>query len=94
MVDGRLTTTFSDGESDYLVTLDASTGAEQWRYRISDTYKGHDGSDDGPLATPTSDGGVVYGLGARGRLFAVSLEDGKEQWRLDLVANFGAVEPH
>ncbi len=94
VVDGRLTTTFSDGESDYLVALDASTGAEQWRYRISDTYKGHDGSDDGPLATPTIDGGVVYGLGAWGGLFAVSMEDGKERWRRDLVANFGAVKPH
>jgi len=93
VVDGRLTTTFSDGESDYLVAVDASTGAEQWRYRISDTYKGHDGSDDGPLATPTIGGGVVYGLGAWGQLFAVSLEDGKERWRRDLVADFGAVKP-
>jgi outer membrane protein assembly factor BamB len=91
--DGWLATTFSDGASDYLIALDASTGAEHWRYRISDTYKGHDGSDDGPLATPTIDGGVVYGLGARGRLFAVSLEDGKERWRRDLVADFGAVKP-
>ena len=94
VVDGRLTTTFSDGESDYLVALDGSTGAEHWRYRISDAYKGHDGSDDGPLATPTIDGGVVYGLGAWGGLFAVSLEDGKERWRRDLPADFGAVKPH
>lgn len=94
VVDGRLTTTFSDGESDYLMALDASTGAEQWRYRISDTYKGHDGSDDGPLATPTSDGEVVYGLGAWGGLFAVSLEDGSERWRRELVVDFGAVKPH
>jgi len=94
VVDGRLATTFSDGESDYLVALDASSGAEQWRYRISDAYKGHDGSDDGPLATPTIAGGVVYGLGARGGLFAVSLEDGMERWRHDLVADFGAVKPH
>ena len=94
VVGGWLTTAFSDGESDYLVALDASSGVEQWRYRISDTYKGHDGSDDGPLATPTIDGGVVYGLGARGGLFAVSLEDGKERWRRDLVADFGAVKPN
>ncbi|MEM7356318.1 MAG: PQQ-binding-like beta-propeller repeat protein, partial [Acidobacteriota bacterium] len=93
VVDGRLVTTFSDGASDHLVALDVATGAEQWRYRISDTYKGHDGSDDGPLATPTIEGGVVYGLGARGRLFAVSLADGKERWHLDLVAEFGAVKP-
>ncbi len=94
VVDGRLTTTFSDGESDYLVALDASTGAEQWRYRISDTYEGVGGADDGPLATPTIDGGVVYGLGVRGWLFAVSLENGKERWRRDLVADFGAVKPN
>ena len=94
VADGLLTTTFSDGETDYLVTLDASTGAEQWRYRISETYKGHDGSDDGPLATPAIGGGVVYGLGARGELFAVSLADGKERWRHDLVADFGAVKPN
>jgi len=93
VVGGRVTTTFSDGKSDYLVALDASTGAEQWRYRISDTYKGHDGSDDGPLATPTIDRGLVYGLSARGHLFALSLEDGKERWRRDLVADFGAVKP-
>ena len=93
VVDGRLTTAFSDGESDYLVALDASTGTEQWRYRISDAHKGRDASDDGPLSTPTIDGGVVYGLGARGGLFAVSLEDGAERWRRDLVAEFGAVKP-
>ncbi|MDA8020768.1 MAG: PQQ-binding-like beta-propeller repeat protein [Thermoanaerobaculia bacterium] len=94
VVDGRLTTKFSDGTSDFLVALDASTGAELWRYRISDTYKGHDGSDDGPLATPAIDGGVIYGLGAWGGLFAVSLPDGKEQWRRDLVADAGAEKPY
>ncbi|MCG8462953.1 MAG: PQQ-like beta-propeller repeat protein, partial [Holophagales bacterium] len=94
VVDGRLVTTFSDGASDYLVALDASSGAEQWRYRISDTYKGSPNADDGPLSTPAIDGGVVYGLSTWGGLFAVSLEDGKERWRLDLVADFGAVKPH
>ncbi|MEM9596021.1 MAG: PQQ-binding-like beta-propeller repeat protein [Acidobacteriota bacterium] len=94
VADGRLATAFSDGESDFLVALDASTGAEQWRYRISDAFLGLDASDDGPLATPTLADGTVYGLGARGELFAVSLKDGTERWRLDLVADFGAVMPH
>ncbi|KXJ04338.1 Outer membrane protein assembly factor BamB, partial [Exaiptasia diaphana] len=93
VVDGQLVTTFSDGASDYLVALDASSGAEQWRYRISDTYKGDTNADDGPLSTPTVDGGVVYGLGSMGDLFAVSLEDGKERWRLDLQGDFGAEMP-
>jgi len=91
VVGERLTTAFSDGESDFLVALDAATGAEQWRYRISEVHKGDGNSDDGPLATPAIADGVVYGLGAGGELFAVSLEDGQERWRLDLVADFGAV---
>ncbi len=93
VVGDRLVTAFSDGEADYLVALDGATGVEQWRYRISDTYKGHDGSDDGPLASPAITDGVVYGLGAWGRLFAVSLADGKEAWAHDLVADFGAKKP-
>ena len=93
VVDGRLVTAFSDGEADYLVSLNAASGVEQWRYRISGTYKGHDGSDDGPLASPTIAGGTVYGLGAWGKLFAVGLEDGKERWSHDLVKAFGARKP-
>ncbi|MEM6704494.1 MAG: PQQ-binding-like beta-propeller repeat protein [Acidobacteriota bacterium] len=88
---GRIVATFSDGESDYVVALDASNGAEHWRYRISSTYKGDTNSDDGPLSTPTVDGGVVYGLGTSGALFAVSLADGTERWRRDLVGDLGAV---
>ncbi|MCP4661647.1 MAG: hypothetical protein GY856_40110, partial [bacterium] len=49
----RVVTAFSDGESDLVTALDAATGDERWRYRIAETYKGHDNSDDGPLATPT-----------------------------------------
>ncbi|MEO1083537.1 MAG: PQQ-binding-like beta-propeller repeat protein [Acidobacteriota bacterium] len=93
VVDGWLVTTFSDGTWDYLTALDASSGAERWRYRISETYKGSANADDGPLSTPTVDGGVVYGLGSTGVLFALSLEDGEERWRLDLVADFGAKMP-
>ncbi len=105
--DGRVVTTFSDGATDYLVALDATSGAEHWRYRISETYKGDSNSDDGPLSTPRVVGGLgngiesdkesdresgtVYGLGTLGDLFAVSLDDGEERWRLDLVADFGAV---
>ena len=60
---GRAVTMFSDGESDHVMALDASTGVELWRYTLGKTYKGHDGSHDGPLSTPVIDEGVVYGLG-------------------------------
>ncbi|MEM1183220.1 MAG: PQQ-binding-like beta-propeller repeat protein [Acidobacteriota bacterium] len=93
VVGGRLVTTFSDGRSDLLVALDASSGQEQWRYRISAAHAGINAADDGPLSTPAIEGGVIYGLGASGELFAVSLADGQERWRHDLLADFGAVKP-
>ena len=33
VADGRVVTLFSDGETDWLVALDAGTGSEHWRYR-------------------------------------------------------------
>lgn len=93
VVGERLVTGFSDGESDFLVALDAATGEERWRYRIGDAYKGHDGSDDGPLSTPTIHDGLVYGLSPRGRLFALRLDSGDERWSHDLVAELGARAP-
>ena len=93
IVGDRLVTGFSDGRSDHLICLEASTGDEIWRYRIGETYQGHDGSDDGPLATPTIAGETVYGLGPRGQLFALRLRDGGEIWKHRLVEDFGAKEP-
>ncbi|MCH8957069.1 PQQ-like beta-propeller repeat protein, partial [candidate division KSB1 bacterium] len=47
---GRAATMFSDGQFDNLIALDMHTGKEIWRYRIAATYRGHDGSEDGPHA--------------------------------------------
>jgi outer membrane protein assembly factor BamB len=71
---------FSDGTDDVVMAFDAASGEERWRYRIAETYAGHTGSDDGPIATPTIAGDAVYGLGPRGHLFAVRLADGAEIW--------------
>jgi outer membrane protein assembly factor BamB/enterochelin esterase-like enzyme len=93
VVDDRLVTAYSDGESDLLVALDIATGKELWRFRIGNTYVGHDGSDDGPVATPTIHGQLVYGLGPRGRLLALRLDDGTLVWSRNLVEELAAKEP-
>ncbi len=93
VVDGRAITMFSDGEFDQLVALDAATGKEIWRYRIATTYRGHDGSQDGPISTPIVDDGVVYGLGPKGHLFAVSVVDGQEIWSTQITEAMGARPP-
>ena len=57
------------------------------------TYRGHGGSDDGPIATPTVDGGDVFAAGPHGQLLALDLATGREKWRHDLVQAFGATIP-
>jgi enterochelin esterase-like enzyme/outer membrane protein assembly factor BamB len=93
VVGDRIVTLFSDGESDVLIALSRDDGKELWRHKIADTYKGHDGSTDGPITTPAVDDGVIYGLGPKGQLFAVKLADGSEVWTVQIEEALGAKVP-
>jgi enterochelin esterase-like enzyme/outer membrane protein assembly factor BamB len=92
--DGRVMAMFADGDADYLAAFDVATGDEIWRYRIADTYAGHDGSHDGPISTPLVNGGRVYGLGAHGDLFAVDARSGAKVWAINIVEAVEAKPPH
>jgi enterochelin esterase-like enzyme/outer membrane protein assembly factor BamB len=76
---------FASGEVDVVAALDLKSGDELWRYELGEKYEGHDGSDDGPVGTPTVSKNVVFALGPRGRLVALSLADGKEIWQRELT---------
>src|SRR5262245_59845396 len=79
--------------SDFVVALDAGTGRERWAVNVAPTFKGHYGSEDGPIATPAIEGGDVYAVGPHGHLLALELAGGRERWRHDLVGEFGAEIP-
>ena len=79
--------------ADFIVALDAATGREHWSVRVGPTYRGHGGSDDGPISTPAVEGNDVFALGPHGHLIAVDVPTGKERWRHDLVNAFGATAP-
>jgi outer membrane protein assembly factor BamB len=79
--------------ADHAIALDAATGRERWRTVIGPTYRGHDGSHDGPIGTPTLAGMDVFVVGPNGHLVALNAETGRERWRHDLVAEFRAQQP-
>ncbi|MEE8526055.1 MAG: PQQ-binding-like beta-propeller repeat protein, partial [Thermoanaerobaculia bacterium] len=85
VADGRGVTLFSDGDSDFVIAFDAATGAELWRHRIGEVYKGHDGSSDGPLSTPAIFDGSVFAVGPRGELLALRLDGGSVIWSQRLI---------
>ena len=90
---GRGYTGLSDGGGDFLAAIDLATGREVWRTRLGETYRGHDGSKDGPISTPTVDGARVFIVGPRGVLVAADAASGKELWRVDLAADLAAPSP-
>jgi enterochelin esterase-like enzyme/outer membrane protein assembly factor BamB len=89
----KAVTLFTDGEADWMGAFDVKQGKELWRFRLGDPTKGKDGSDDGPLSSPTIGGGRVFALGADGRLVAVKLEDGSLVWDQQIATVFGAEAP-
>jgi len=88
---GKAVTMHTDGEVDVVAAFELGTGKQLWRYELGAKYAGHDGSDDGPIGTPTVSDGTVYALGPRGQLVALSLADGSVKWRYVLDAQNSTV---
>lgn len=92
VADGRVFTMVED-DGQFVLALDADSGAELWRRRVADSYLGHDGSWDGPIATPVVRDGVLVGLEPWGRLFALDVVDGEPLWSVHLAEELGAPAP-
>lgn len=88
---GALFTMWDEGEGQFLVRLDAGTGKEQWRFRISEQFQNQYGN--GPRSTPLVNEGIVYAISADGHLAAVESENGELQWGYDLAKSFGSQIP-
>jgi outer membrane protein assembly factor BamB len=86
-------TALSDGTKDQAIAFDTGSGKELWRTPLGDTYRGHDGSRDGPISTPTVEGGRVFLVGPHGRLVALDAGDGHLLWSHDLPKEYGAAVP-
>jgi outer membrane protein assembly factor BamB len=89
--DGRLFSMWDEGNSQYLVCMDARNGKEIWRHKIGNSYK--DSWGNGPRSTPVVDGTFVFVTSAHGHLHAVNVSDGKALWIHDLPAEYGGRIP-
>ena len=82
VVGDRLFTMGARNGMEELICLSASTGELQWATRLGDLFENNWG--DGPRATPTVDGDLVYAMGAKGNLVCAKVADGQEVWSFDL----------
>ncbi len=84
----------SDGTTDHAIAFDVKTGRTLWRAPLGETYRGHDGSRDGPISTPAVSAGRVFMAGPRGSLIALDSATGRVLWRQELVAEPRTKLPH
>lgn len=91
VVGDSLYTLFASGGEEFVGSFAVATGKERWRAAIG--AKWTDRFGNGPRSTPTVDGGLVFGLGSKGRLVALNAKDGGVVWQSDLKADFGARAP-
>lgn len=85
VADGRVVVMHADGEDDAIACLDVRNGAQLWKVSVGPTFKGANGSFDGPLSTPVVFDGKAFGLSARGRLVSVDLRSGDLNWQRELA---------
>ncbi|MEM7587911.1 MAG: PQQ-binding-like beta-propeller repeat protein [Acidobacteriota bacterium] len=94
VAEGKAVTMYSEGESDVMAAFDIRDGRKLWTYAFAPIYTGHDGSHDGPIATPLIADGRVFGLGPRGQFFGLDANTGRELWKRHLADDHGATKPH
>lgn len=74
-----------------LRALDAATGATLWQKEWEEPYLIDYAT--GPRATPTVHDGLVYALGAEGKLLCVRADNGSSVWEKDLKLEFQCTSP-
>ncbi len=85
---GRLILFHRVGGEEIVESLEATTGAPQWRFAYPTTYKDDFGFDEGPRAVPVVVNGRIYTFGAEGQLHALDLATGRKVWSVDTQKEF------
>ncbi len=80
---GRLILFHRVAGEEVVESLDAATGAPQWRFAYPTAYRDDFGFDEGPRAVPVVANGRVFTFGAEGQLHAIELATGRKVWGVD-----------
>lgn len=81
----------NSAKDEYVIALDVKNGKELWRVKYASLYTTKGNSyGDGPRATPTIDGSLLYALGGQGELVCFDISGKpKEVWRKNLAKDLG-----
>ena len=88
VADGRIFGSGYRDSDEFVWALDVKSGKEIWSLRTAAAERGV-GYPDGPRATPTIDGELLYTLSAGGKLVCLETATGKQRWQKDFKNEFG-----
>ncbi len=89
---GRVYTMGNVGREEKVICLDLETGREIWSTTNGRAFQQNQG--DGPRGTPSIMDGRVYSLGANGDLSCLDAHSGQQQWRKNILQEFGGENIH
>ncbi len=89
---GRVFTLGQQGDTQYVIALDANTGKKLWQTANGESYRERRG--DGPRGVPTIEGDLLWALSADGTLGCFETKTGRAKWQINLPKQFNASVPH
>ncbi len=89
----RIFTIGDKSDSSFVVALNLADGSPVWAARLAKSGAPGWGSFEGPRATPTVDGDLLYAVSQWGDLVCLETAKGKERWRKSYTNDFGGTRP-
>lgn len=87
----RVYTMGQEGESQFVVALEAASGKQVWKTPTGAAFSSPQGG--GPRSTVMVDGARLYALASDGTLVCLEAETGKKVWGLNYMDKFGSSNP-
>ena len=78
------------GDNEVVQCFDVRSGTERWHYSFLSGYRDDFGMDNGPRSTPAISEGIMIIHGPQGLVHALSIDEGKLLWKVDLKKQFSS----
>ena len=89
----RIYTAGDKGEESFVEALNLSDGKPVWSAKLGKAGPVGQPQFEGPRATPTTDGELVFAVSQWGEMVCLKADTGKEVWRKDYTTDFGGAPP-
>jgi outer membrane protein assembly factor BamB len=90
---GRIFTMGDLDDASQLIALNETDGNLLWKTKVGKAGATGYGSFEGPRASPSVDGNLVFAIGQFGEVLCADTATGREIWRKHLIDDFGGVLP-